>query len=458
MLSIGLDIGTTNIAAVAFDTEAAQVVARITVLNDASCTPADQRAEGWAELDLSHVFVLALGALEQAASYLGPRAGQVRAIGVTGQMHGAAFLGRDLRPARSAITWQDRRACTVISEFIARAGGAGAFANMGCLPATGYLGPTLYWLRRRDALPNARVCGIPEAIVAMLTAQPPASDPTLAASTGLFDIRGGRWDETILRALELPAHILPPVVESGARVGDLRGDLAQRLGLPRGVIVGAALGDHQASIIGSRCDAPGQVHVNIGTSGQVSLVIEHFAPSMPEQGIETRPFPGRRFILTGAALCGGDALALLRRFFADALAVFGAQPPDDDAMFAAMIAAATRIAPGADGLRIRPTFDGARHRPAICAEFAGLRRANFTPAHIVRATLEGIADELGAFYDAMRAAGFAGHSLAGAGNALRRNALLRAIVAQRIGLSLSMPPWGEEAAVGAAILTARLNP
>ncbi len=458
MLSIGLDIGTTTIAAVAFDAEAAQVVARATVLNDAGCAPADQRAEGWAELDLSRAFALALDALEQAASYLGPRAGQVRTIGVTGQMHGAAFLGRDFRPARSAITWQDRRACTVIPEFIARAGGAGAFANMGCLPAAGYLGSTLYWLRKRDALPDTPVCGIPEAIVAMLTAQPPASDPTLAASTGLFDIRGGRWDAAVLRALELPAHILPLVVESGARVGDLRGDLAQRLGLPRGVIVGAALGDHQASIIGSRCDAPGQVHVNIGTSGQVSLVIEQFAPPIPEQGIETRPFPGQRFILTGAALCGGDALALLRRFFADVLAMFGTQPPGDDAMFAAMIAAATRIAPGADGLRIRPTFDGTRHRPTIRAEFAGLRRANFTPAHTVRAMLEGIADELGAFYDAMREAGFAGRSLAGAGNALRRNALLREVVAQRIGLPLHMPPWEEEAAVGAAILTARLNP
>ncbi len=458
MLSLGLDIGTTTIAAVAFDAEAAQVVARATVLNDAGCAPADQRAEGWAELDLNRTFALALDVLEQVVGYLGPRVGQVRTIGVTGQMHGAAFLGHDLSPIRSAITWQDRRARRVIPEFIACAGGAGTFANMGCLPAAGYLGPTLYWLRKRDALPDARVCGIPEAIATMLTAQPPASDPTLAASTGLFDIRGGRWDEAILRALELPAHILPPVVESGARVGDLRSDLAQRLGLPRGISVGAALGDHQAGVIGSRCDAPGQVHVNIGTSSQVSLVIEHFTPSMPEQGIETRPFPGRRFILTGAALCGGDALALLRRFLADALAMFDAQPPDDDAMFAAMIAAATCIAPGVDGLRIRPTFDGARHRPEIRAEFAGLRRANFTPAHMIRAMLEGIADEMGAFYDAMREAGFVGRSLVGAGNALRRNVLLREVVAQRIGLPLYMPPWEEEAAVGAAILTARLNP
>lgn len=457
MLSLGLDIGTTTIAAVAFDMEAAQVAARATILNDAGCAPADRRAAGWAELDLARVFGLALDALERVVCHLGSRAGQIRAVGVTGQMHGTAFLGHDLNPIRPAITWQDQRTRDLIPEFIARAGGAGAFANMGCLPAAGYLGPTLYWLRWRDALPDGYVCGIPEAIAAMLTAQPPVSDPTLAASTGLFDILYGRWDESLLRALDLPTHILPPVVEPGVRVGELRNDLAQRLGLPGGIIIGAALGDHQASLIGSQCDAPGQLHINIGTSGQVSLVIERFMPAMPEQGIETRPFPRRRFILTGAALCGGEALALLRRFFADALIAFGAQPPDDDVMFTAMIAAAARISPGADGLRIRPTLDGARHRPGDSAEFTGLRRANFTPAHVIRAMIEGVADELGAFYDAMRKAGFAGRSLAGAGNALRRNALLRQAVEERIGLPLHLPPWEEEAAAGAAILAARLN-
>lgn len=457
MLSLGLDIGTTNIAAVAFDVEAAQVVAHATVSNDAGCAPADRRAEGWAELDLARVFALACAALERVIYRLGPRAGAIRAIGITGQMHGAAFLNHELAPMRSAITWQDQRARDLIPEFIARAGGAGAFDDMGCLPAAGYLGPTLYWLRRHDALPDGYVCGIPEAVAAMLTAAPPVSDPTLAASTGLFDIRHGRWDESLLRALDLPARVLPPVVESGTGVGEAQNDLARRLGLPDGVIVGAALGDHQAGMIGSRCDAPGQLHVNLGTSGQVSLIVERFAPAMPERGIEARPFPGRRFILAGAALCGGEALALLRRFFADALVTFGAQPPGDDAMFAAMLAAAARISPGADSLRVRPTFDGARHRPQDGAEFTGLRRVNFTPAHVVRATIEGIADELGAFYDAMRAAGFAGQSLAGAGNALRRNALLRQAVERRIGLTLRMPPWEEEAAVGAAILAAQIN-
>jgi sedoheptulokinase len=176
-------------------------------------------------------------------------------------------------------------------------------------------------------------------------------------------------------------------------------------------------------------------------------------------GIETRPFPGNRYVLTGAALCGGDAFALLREFFAETasmldLAPPGA-PPGEQAMYAAMLSAASRISPGADGLRADTRFDGARHDPSARASFSNLSRANFTPAHLTRALLEGVAEELWAFYDAMREQAGAAHALIGSGNGIRRNPLLAEIISSRFGLPLRMPEWEEEAAVGAAIVAAR---
>ncbi len=468
MLSLGLDIGTTTITAVAFDTVQRQLVARTTLPNDADCTPADGRALGWAELDLSRALEIAVEALTQTIAMLGTHAGWVACLGVTGQMHGVALLGRDLRSLRPAITWQDQRAQAIIPELIERAGGAGAFANMGCLPASGYLGATLGWLQRQGELPDhagACACFIPTAIASLLTGRPPVTDPTLAASSGCFDIVHGRWSEAVLGAWGVPPRLLPPVAEAGAQMGDLADAIARRVGLPGPISVGVPLGDHQASLIGSGCTSPGQIHVNVGTSSQISMVVDAFTPMDAEHGLETRPFPGGRYMLTGAALCGGDAFALLRRFFDQTLALFGctatarAQSPDAtaDAMFAAMIAAAARIPPGADGLRVRPAFDGVRHRPGVYARISEVRRANFTPAHLARAMLEGIADELGEFYDAMRARGLAGHTLVGSGNAVRRNALLREVLSQRLGLPLRMPVWEEEAAVGAAISAAPVS-
>jgi sedoheptulokinase len=233
----------------------------------------------------------------------------------------------------------------------------------------------------------------------------------------------------------------------------MRADIAQTWGVAPNATVCVAVGDHQASLIGSGCDQSGHVHVNLGTGGQVSMIVPEFAPADAQSGLETRPFVDGCFIVTGASLCGGEAFALLQRFFSDAMVRLGVPAvarPAVDAIYTALVAAAGEVDDGE--FRATPQFDGARHDPSATASFTGLTRANFTAAHLTRATLRGIADELGAFYDAMRARHGAGIALSGSGNALRLNPLLATFVAERLGLSLAVPAWEEEAAVGAAIL------
>jgi sugar (pentulose or hexulose) kinase len=455
VICLGLDIGTTTISAVAFDPSARQLVAQATLMNDADCTPSDKKALGWAELDLDRVFAIALAALSQVSYALGPRVADAQRIGVTGQMHGVAFLDEHSVPVRSAITWQDQRAHDVMDEFIARAGGVGAFMDMGCLPATGYLGPTMFWLKKYGALPHARMCFIPDAVVAMLSKRPPITDPTNAAASGVFDIVRHQWSVEMLRKVDISIEMLSPIAEAGAFAGALAADIAYRAGLSNGATVCVALGDHQTSLIGSGADAPDVVHVNVGTSGQVSMVIDHFTPMDAVHGIETRPFPGNRYLLTGAALCGGDAFALLRHFFDETAIMLGQTPPTAQTAYAVMVSAASHIAAGADGLRADTRFDGARRDQSARAKLSGMTRTNFTPAHVARAVLEGIVEELWEFYTAMHAHAGAACMLIGSGNAIRKNPLLAQIVATRFDLPLHVCAWEEEAAVGAAMMAAR---
>ena len=80
---------------------------------------------------------------------------------------------------------------------------------------------------------------------------------------------------------------------------------------------------------------------------------------------------------------------------------------------------------------------------------------NFTPAHMARALLEGVAEVLHEDYARIgQAAGTSYRRLVGSGNALRRNPLLRRIVAERFALPLRLLPYEEEAAVGAARIAA----
>lgn len=465
MIALGLDIGTTTIAAVAYDVDAHRLLARVTAPHDASCTPADKLRLGWAEIDLARSFAIALSAMQQVVGQLDEQSARVRRIGVTGQMHGVAFLDANLWPVRPAITWQDQRTTTSVADFIARCGGEEAFAHMGCLPAAGYLGPTLAWLRQHDRLPRAVACFIPDAVASMLTAarpraahrrrESPMTDATLAASSGIYDIVSREWDQHMLSALGLSDVLLPAVGAAGADLGFLDGAIAGRLGLTAEVVVGVPLGDHQASLVGSAADQVGCVHINIGTSSQISAVVDRFSPVDTVHGIETRPFPGRRYLRSGAGLCGGEAFALLRRFFEATATLLGCEPPPSHEAYAAMMRAASAVPSGADGLRADVHFDGARYRPAVAAALTFLRRANFTPAHVARAVLEGIVDELWQFFEAMQAEGIRASRLIGSGNALRSNPLLVEILSSRFGLPVQLAQWEEEAAVGAAIVAAR---
>ena len=257
---IGLDIGTTSISAVALDPASGRQLAHHTVANRAGSSP----APGLAELDIAQLFDLTVqclaGLVAQAA--LPPSA--IQGIGVTGQQHGVALMRPDAIPAAPAITWQDLRVqqslpgtdTPVLERFIAAAGGRDAFRNTGCLPAAGFLGPSLYWLTLQDALPDPPVtaCFVPDAVVSFLTGAPLVSEPTLAASSGIFDIRANQWEWTLLERLKLPARLFPPVGRAGDVMGGLRRELAEAVGLTPGTAVTIALGDNQASFIGS---APG---------------------------------------------------------------------------------------------------------------------------------------------------------------------------------------------------------
>ncbi|MHB0859222.1 MAG: sedoheptulokinase [Anaerolineae bacterium] len=462
-LFIGLDIGTTKLGAVALELgETARVLVRHGIPNHAAYTP-----EGFperAELDLHAMARLVTQLLAETTQRLGPLAAQVAGIGVTGQQHGLALLSPEGRFLMPAVTWQDRRtleilpgsAETYLERFIAQAGGPEAFAPCGCLPAAGYLGPTLFWLKAQGCLPAepALACLIPDAAASLLSGAPPCTDPTDGGSSGLLDITRNAWHEPAIQRLSLPENLFPPVRPSGAPLGGLTAALAAATGLPEGLPVAVALGDNQASFLGSVRQAE-SVLVNVGTGAQISAMADGFH-RLP--GLDTRAFPDGRYLLVGAGMFGGRVYADLHAFFQGVgRAFFGVSGGED--LYPAMERLGAAVPPGADGLRCAPYFGGARADPQRRGSYTNISTANLTPGHLVRALLEGMADAFYTFYEVMQPALPARAaseplSLIGSGNGIRRNALLSEILARRFGASLAVPAWEEEAAAGAALAAA----
>jgi sedoheptulokinase len=456
--AIGIDLGTTTLSVLALDLDSGNIPVQRTVFHDAGTSvPRTQRR---AELSLERALPLLADILDDLLVQGAIAARDVCCIGVTGQQHGLALLDATGRPVAPAITWQDQRgeelyrghSETYVQRLIALAGGRAAFEPMGCLPATGYLGTTLFWLSQNQALPPEAACAcfIPDAVVAYLTGHLPPTDPTDGGSSGLMNIQARDWDWDVILRLGLPRGLFPPIAESGSVVGMLRADLARRWRVPTDTPVGVALGDNQASFVGSVRQPADGVLVNIGTGGQVSAWTPTLA-RLPD--CDTRCFPGGGYLLVGAALFGGTTYAVLRDFYrAVGMAFFGASGQEE--LYDRMTELASAVPPDAEGVRCQPLFAGTRADPLVRAAFSGLSASTLTPAHLTRALLEGMAEGFYALYDEMRPITGERAHLIGSGNAILRNPLLRQLLSERFGRPMQVAPSIETAAVGAALVAA----
>jgi sugar (pentulose or hexulose) kinase len=456
---VGVDLGTSKLTALALDTRSGGVLASHSAATPAETTRPADKERGYAEWDARAIISGACACLRSVADRLAERRADLAGIGITGQQHGVVLVDRHLVPWTPFINWQDRRSEQTLpgtgQTYVRRAlelAGPDAPRRTGCRLAAGYMGVTLYWMRATGALPDEGLaCFLMDYFAAVLTGRRPATDPTCGASSGLLDVTTGTWDADLLAALGLPETLLPPVRPSGDRLGGLTPALAAETGLPAGLPVFVGVGDNQASFVGSVSNPAEAVLVNVGTGGQVATRVDRFRY---DPQLETRPFPKGGFLLVSAGLAGGASYAVLERFFREAGAtLFGVREPAP--LYPLLNHLAGQVPAGSDGLRCEPFFSGTRAHPDLRASWTGVTAANFTPAHLTRALLEGLARTLRSGYERIAPhAGMPRTRLVGAGNGLRENPVLRQIVGQAFGMPLVLPRHREEAAYGAALLAA----
>ena len=434
---LGIDIGTTTAAAVVVDRDG-KLLAEASVAHDADPSPRPDRAEQ----DVARLF----DAATEAATRLPPALRRhVDAVGVTGQMHGVLLADQAGQAVSSLITWQDRRVLeNGFLDQLNRRIGAALHAGFGCA--------TLAYLAAAGELPPAVAAAttVADHFVARLVGEGrEVTDPTNAASWGLFDVAGGAWDAPAVVAAGIPADLLPRVLPCGSEAGRARGTLADNLGLPADVPVAVAIGDNQASLLATMKDPERELALTLGTGGQLSAVLP---PGMqppkpgPADTWELRPYPPKRLAAVAAALCGGAAWVWLARTTQRWLEELGAAPPPVDDLFARLNELGLQGQPALD---VRPTFRGERHDPSLRGRIDGIEMENFSLGNLARSLGQGMAANLKAMLPAEILTGR--RRIVGSGNALRKNPLLRKCVQDVFGIPLDLTAGREEAAVGAAM-------
>ena len=403
---LALDIGSTTVVAIVIDLDTNAVVGAASTANLSEVTSAADKRISRSEWDLDAMTKLAI---DNAAALVARTNARPAAIGVTGQQQGLQLLDAALNAVGPFFSWQDQRAQDPLPgqqhtylDVMAQCGGPTtegempAFAHTGCPLVAGHAAPHLFWLQANNQLPNG-VSGTtaPEFVVSRLVGKRPVVDPTDALGWGVYDVAKRGWADELIAALGLDQALFLDLAESCTMAGPLIAAMAQKLGVPAGLPVAVASGDHQCSFAGTVADYANTVAVNVGTGGQAALHIE--AP-LPRGSLELRPYMQRGYLLAGVGAVGGRTFRTLRDFFADAIYALTEIQPDREALYERLVALAADVPAGAEGVRTDPLFSGSRSRPRAKAAFRELTAATLTAGHLTRALLEGMAVELADSY------------------------------------------------------------
>lgn len=208
----------------------------------------------------------------------------VRAIGLSGQMHGAVLLDADDRILRPAILWNDGRSSAQCAELERRVPALRTIAGNLAMP--GFTAPKLLWLREHEPAVFAQIARVllPKDWLRLKLSGMAASDFSDASGTLWLDVGARRWSDELLAACGLSAAHMPQLVEGSEPAGRLLPELAQRWGLPPGLVVAGGAGDNAASAVGMGLVRAGQGFVSLGTSGVIFVTTDRFLPN-PAQAL-----------------------------------------------------------------------------------------------------------------------------------------------------------------------------
>lgn len=437
-LYLGLDVSTTGVKALLVD-DRGRVVASATQAHSSSAPHplwSEQQPRDWYD-----GAVVAIRAALVAAGAVGSR---VVAVGLTGQMHGMVALDERGEVVRPAILWNDQRTAAECDEIRARVGRSRLIAISGNDALTGFTAPKILWTRQREPDVYARIRHIllPKDYLRYRLTGEYAMDKADGSGTLLFDLARRDWSAELLAPLEIPPDWLPPTFEGPQVTGTLSAEAAAATGLRAGTPVVAGGGDQAAQAVGVGAVTPGALALTLGTSGVLFATTD--TPVIEPEGrlhAFCHAVPDK-WHLMGVMLSAAGSFQWLH----DTLA--------PDASFDALVAEAATAPAGSGGLLFLPYLTGERTPypdPLARGGWIGLT-ARHTRAHMIRATLEGVAFGMRDILALMRDAGLAVPSRARLSGGGARSALWRDILASVLRIDLDLPAVTEGAAYGAALL------
>ena len=225
---------------------------------------------GWVEHDAEEIWQSIRDVICKCIKQAGVKYSDIKSIGITNQRETTVVWNKLTgKPVYNAIVWQSRQTEEICNDLKSQGLSESVKQKTGLLIDSYFSGPKVRWIlqnvqgAKEDAEKGMLLFGtIDSWLLWKLTkGKSHATDYTNASRTMLFNITELKWDNELLKALDIPKSMLPKVQESASHFGEAEGDLFGDQKIP---ITGIA-GDQQAALFGHQCINAGEVKNTYGT-------------------------------------------------------------------------------------------------------------------------------------------------------------------------------------------------
>jgi glycerol kinase len=403
---------------------------------------------GWVEHDPFDILTSQMSSVVEALGKAGIRPRDLAAVGITNQRETTIVWDRETgKPVYNAIVWQDRRTAERCRQMKSEGMEETVREKTGLLIDPYFSSSKISWIlenvngaRQRAEAGKLAFGTVDSWLIWNLTSgKKHITDRTNASRTMLYNIVEDHWDSDLLKLFKIPESMMPEVVWSSEKIGEV----TTSLGLEATEIAGIA-GDQQAALFGQLCIRPGDAKNTYGTG---CFLLQNIGTGfvLSQKRLITTLICSLdkklEYALEGSIFIGGAVVQWLR----DSLHLI--QHSSEVTELAASVE-------DSDGVVLVPAFVGlgAPHwDPYATGLLIGLRRST-QPGHIARAAEESIAFQVADVIEAMDAENKVPFNSLRVDGGAAVDDLLMQFQADLLGVPVIRPAVSETTALGAAYL------
>ncbi|AKU68337.1 glycerol kinase GlpK [Prevotella fusca JCM 17724] len=403
---------------------------------------------GWVEHNPNEIWSSQASVIAEAISAIDINGLDIAGIGITNQRETTIVWDVDTEePIYNAIVWQDRRTSEFCDELKAQGLTDKIHEKTGLIIDAYFSGTKIKWIldnvpgaRKRAEMGKLRFGNVDSWLVWRLTrGEVHVTDVSNASRTMLFNIHDLKWDEELMKLLDIPMSMMPAVKSSSEVYGHTKTTI-----FAHEVPISGIAGDQQAALFGQMCIDPGSIKNTYGT-GCFVMLNTGSKPVMSKNNLLTtiawKIDDDVVYALEGSIYVGGSVVQWLR----DGLGFITSSSEVEDLASTVPDSGGVYFVPALTGLAA-PYWDQYARGTIV-----GITRGT-TRAHIARAALDGIAFQTYDIAQAMAKDMNASLTELKVDGGASRNNLLMQSQADILGIKVVRPRITETTALGAAYL------